>query len=205
MVQRSHHGHRLIRRSRRVGNHVRLQRKRRRTAMRIAIFFNMANDGYLQAKGLNQIGHEAHLFYQYPTFVTGLPEWEEADVDVSRLGKDLSVPNISAFKWKPPTWIHQFENVLIGEQWAQNAASKDSEFDIIIGHHPFTQFARTLNRTGDLHKPWIPYEAGMIRHFDKKQPEYKALREGYSLAPKIIYSNVDMRPILDNFGWLGKS
>ena len=158
--------------------------------------FNMANDGYLSVKGLRSIGVDAHLYYVSPTHVASLVEWEEGQVDYPKLGSQDS-PNMLAFKFTRPDWIHpvfnQQGNAIL---FTRNLLSELSDFDLIVGHYPFAQFLYHLQFQHRIAKPYIIYEAGMLRLLDNPNHPERDVMRVYRDAPLIIYANVDMEPLL---------
>ena len=125
---------------------------------------------------------DAHLYYTSGTHVFSQPDWEDGDCDESKI-KDEMRPDLTAFKWERPSWVHPaltetghallFSRSLIGEF---------STFDVVIGHYPFVRFASILRNDGMITKPYIVCEAGMIRQLDNpSHPEHDALR-GYQDA-----------------------
>ena len=53
--------------------------------MKIAHVFNLANDGWAVVKGLRALGIDADLIIRRPDHVACLPQWEEAEIDLTKL------------------------------------------------------------------------------------------------------------------------
>jgi len=149
--------------------------------------------------GLRQIGVDAHLYYASNTHVASQPEWEAGEVDESKVGNE-SHPNLEAFKYTRPNWMHPIltetgHSIL----FARNLVSEFNGFDVIIGHWPFARFCAILRNDGMITKPYIIYEAGMLRQLDNPMHQERDALRGYMDAALIIYANVDMLPLLQLF------
>jgi glycosyltransferase involved in cell wall biosynthesis len=67
----------------------------------------MANDGWAVVKGLRELGVDADLFVARPDHVGSLPQWEEAKIDLSRIGNAYD-PNWEVLNenWSMPKYLH---------------------------------------------------------------------------------------------------
>ncbi len=163
----------------------------------------MANDAYSVVKGLRKIGVEAELVIQRPYHVSGLPQWEEGDVDLERLG-DPYDPNWDALSWEMPDWCHvwdarkQWYPFSRRTKWLRLMLSL-REYDLIIGHIPFAAKASIYSR---IHrKPYTVYDAGWIRYLQHDLPANKEARRGYKNAAAILFTNVDTQHLFKENGY----
>jgi len=159
--------------------------------MRVVNTFNMANDAYVITKGLRKLGVDAELIIQKPAHVASLPQWEDADIDLARVG-DLYSPNWDALneRWKMPDWIHVWNassswypgsRIL---RWVRLLRMLEP-YDLVVGHFPFAKCAILCR------KPYVIYDAGWIRYLNMSRRGYGLGRWGYRHASKIIFTNVD--------------
>ena len=95
--------------------------------LKIAHAFNLANCGWPLVKGLRAIGVDAHLIVHRPAHVASLPQWEEAEIDLSRI-TDAYNPDWGSLgeNWSMPTYVHTFHMI---RPWY--AASVDALFNRI--------------------------------------------------------------------------
>ena len=115
--------------------------------MRIAHCFNLANDAYNVCKGLRMIGVEADLFILL-THCGSLPHWEDGSVNLPELG-DQSFPNLSAFQYDMPQWVHWAQRFPSAQEWAaRKLAFRLSRYypSILPKPHPF-RFVRGLRNS----------------------------------------------------------
>ena len=159
--------------------------------MRVVNAFNMANDAYMVTKGLRRLGVKAELIVQRPAHVASLPQWEDAEIDLARVG-DLYNPNWDALNehWKIPEWIHVWNasgSWYLGSRtlrWV-GLLRMLKPYDLVVGHVPFAKCGILCR------KPYIIYDAGWIRYLKMNTPAYRLARLGYRRARKIIFTNVD--------------
>ncbi len=159
--------------------------------MRVVNAFNMANDAYVLTKGLRKLGVDAELIVQKPAHAASLPQWEDADIDLLRVG-DLYNPNWDALNehWKMPDWIRVWD---ASRSWYPASRMLRwtrllrmlEPYDLVVGHVPFAKCAILCR------KPFIIYDAGWIRYLKMNKPGYRLSRWGYRHARKIIFTNVD--------------
>ncbi|HEY1834337.1 MAG TPA: glycosyltransferase family 4 protein [Solirubrobacteraceae bacterium] len=72
------------------------------TRMRLAIFDNLANSAYIQAKALRELGHPVDLVLDpFDRFVMSDPRWEELDLEFPPDELHTAVMP----EWTPPPWI----------------------------------------------------------------------------------------------------
>lgn len=164
--------------------------------LRICHVFNMANDGWAAVKGLRAIGVDAELILHRPAHVASLPQWEEADIDLDRVG-DLYNPdwNVLSENWTLPSYVHVWD--LRGDWYPASRTLKEirnllgvGRYDVIIGHIPFAKMAPLYYLFH--RKPYIVYDAGWIRYlYLYDYSSYRLGRIGYRKAAKIFFTNVD--------------
>ena len=165
--------------------------------MRICHVFNMANDGWAAIKGLRAIGCDADLIVHRPAHVASLPQWEEAEIDLEKLGTDLHNPNWDVLNenWTKPDYVHvwdlrrswyPFSRTL---KWIRHVSDL-AQYDVVIGHIPFAKVAPLYRLL--IRKPYVVYDAGWIRRLhDYDFHSYRWARAGYRGATKIFFTNVD--------------
>ena len=168
----------------------------------------MANDGWSIVKGLRKIGIEADLIINRQAHVASLPQWEDGQVDLERVG-DPYTPNWDAlnagFDW--PRWLHVWNLAAEKQWWPFSRTIKKTlnwlkslpdlrRYDLVVGHIPFAKMAPIYNRL--FRRPYIIYDAGWIRYLYQdhtsegvKAHFHGAARRGYKDAAKIIFTNVD--------------
>lgn len=166
----------------------------------------MANDGWSAVKGLRAIGVDAHLIVHYPGHVASLPQWEEAEIDETRVG-NLNDPDWTVLNenWQMPdhvhVWnLHKNSYPMSGTlKWLRKVPEL-AEYDIVIGHVPFAKIAplyKLLHR-----KPYIIFDAGWIRYlYSYNFYSYRIARVGYRNAAKILFTNVDTYGIFTEKGY----
>jgi len=111
-------------------------------SLRIAHVFNLANIGWSTVKGLRAIGIDAHLIVRRPAHVVSLPQWEEAEIDLSRVGEDYN-PNweILNENWSMPNYVHIFDTL---RPWY--ATNVDSVIGRMTHDHPkFVNWLRSYS------------------------------------------------------------
>jgi glycosyltransferase involved in cell wall biosynthesis len=162
--------------------------------LKLAYIMNLANDAYNSCKGLRKLGVDCTLFYLCPTYVTCLPEWEDAVIDESKLGIDLMKPDLTAFKWNRPEWIVPFVSIDAGLNIAREILTGQLGYDLVVGHFPFPYYLMTLAKYYKLTLPYVYYEAGMIRNFNDPYHDNHETLGAYVDAPLVVYANVDMEP-----------
>ena len=177
--------------------------------MKVAHVFNQCNDGWSICKGLRAIGVDAHLWIRYPSNVIALPHWEEAEIDIERLG-NLDSPdwNVLSEKWTPPEFVHVWDTRRGRYPFSRTGRFfrfmlELGNYDLVVGHSPFAQYAhyyRLMHR-----KPHAIYDAGDIRYVDEDTGSalgrYRKSRWGYRYARKIFYTNVDTFEIFKEKGF----
>jgi len=180
--------------------------------MRLLVCFNMANDGWSVVKGLRALGEDAHLMLHRPAHVASLPQWEEAEIDVGKLGTDMNNPDWEALneRWKMPDYVHVWDMRRSWYPFSRTIRSpfqlmQLAKYDIIIGHTPFASFVPFYRLLRD--NPYIIYDAGWIRYLhDANFPQcdskaYRRAREGYKNAATIFFTNVDTYDLFRSYGY----
>jgi glycosyltransferase involved in cell wall biosynthesis len=179
--------------------------------LKILHCFNMANDGWSAVKGLRAIGVDAHLVIHRPSHVASLPQWEEAEIDQTRLG-DLYDPDWTVLNesWRMPHYVHVWDlrksvyPLSSTLKWLRRLSDL-SRYDVVIGHFPFAKMAPFYKWTYS--KPYIIYDAGWIRYLHDKEYEayaslsYHLARAGYAKATRIFFTNVDTHEIFLKLGY----
>jgi len=105
----------------------------------------MANDAWSVVKGLRAIGTDAHLILQRPAHVASLPQWEEAEIDLSKVGDDYN-PNweILSENWSIPNYVHTFDMYKMSRPWyANNVDSAISR--VTYEHRNFAYWLRSYS------------------------------------------------------------
>lgn len=92
----------------------------------------MANDAWFVVKGLRAIGVDAHLILHRSAHVTGLPQWEEAEIDISRLRDNYNPEwDVLNENWTMPDYVHVFN---LPRPWYAN--SVDSIINYTAWNYP---------------------------------------------------------------------
>ena len=89
--------------------------------MRLAIFDNLANNGYVQAKVLRRLGHEVDLVLDpFDRYVMSDPRWEELDMALPT--DELTNPELPAIELPP--WIRRSPTLVPnrGYEWLRHRA-----------------------------------------------------------------------------------
>jgi glycosyltransferase involved in cell wall biosynthesis len=162
-----------------------------------------ANDGYAICKGLRKLGIDSDLIIERPSHVASLPQWEDGDVEMERLGDPYN-PNWDAFNWLAPEWIRVWDDRKSWYPYSRtlrwsNLLLMLRHYDLVIGHAPFAKIAQlygTLYR-----KPFIIFDAGWIRYLPQNKRGYANARKGYRQAADILYTNVDTESMFDEQGY----
>jgi len=176
--------------------------------MRIAHVFNLANDAWALCKGLRKLGVDAELFIHRPHHVCDLPQWEEADVNLSNLGS-LNDPNWEALatNWSMPAWVHVCD--IRAKRWRGfgdiHSGILDSleDYDLVVGHVPFASLA--LPYWFRYRKSYAIYDAGWIRILHENRAGYAGARWGYRHASRIFFTNVDTFSMFERHGYRPQS
>ncbi len=161
------------------------------------------NDGYSVCKGLRKLGVDSDLIIERPSHVASLPQWEDGEVDLSRLG-DPYDPNWDAFEWPQPDWIRVWDDRKLWFPYSRTLRWSSlllmlRDYDLIIGHAPFAKTAGLYSKL--YRKRYIIFEAGWIRYLPMKWRGYAAARKGYRDAAMILFTNVDTEPMLIEQGY----
>jgi glycosyltransferase involved in cell wall biosynthesis len=83
--------------------------------MRIAIFDNLANNAYIQAKVLRRLGHPVDLVLDpVDRYVMSDPRWEDLDIELAT--DQLSEPTLPACEL--PEWVHRQPGTANGRPFA---------------------------------------------------------------------------------------
>jgi glycosyltransferase involved in cell wall biosynthesis len=171
--------------------------------MRIAHVFNLANDGYAICKGLHKIDVDCDLFIERPSHVCSLPQWEDGECDLERLGNPYD-PNWGAFRWELPSWIHVWDTRRRGYPFSRvlkwiPLIRMLRNYELVVGHAPFAKIGRMFSRL--YRKPYIIYDAGWIRYLPKDRLGYAEARRGYRGAAHILFTNVDTEVMFKEQGY----
>ena len=177
-----------------------------KTSKKILILGNMANDGYAVAKEMKKMGVDVTLAINNLDFGMSMPEWEEAEFDEFIDPYDENRKSMKKY-WKSPDWIRYFDFKLCIRPWKLPKRFNESikirkiirEYDIVESHVPYpiiSQFSGV---------PYYVYEAGWIRHFEKRRRIVDILGErGYNKSKGVMITNPDTLRIVDTLPTLRK-
>lgn len=78
--------------------------------MKIGMYGNMANDGFVVAKALREMGVDCQLYVGFPQHIASLPQWEVCDLGMKDVGPNPYVPDWEGINngFEKPDWLHFF-------------------------------------------------------------------------------------------------
>jgi glycosyltransferase involved in cell wall biosynthesis len=168
---------------------------------KIAHFGNLANDAFPVVQALRNRQIDADLYVYRPAHVCSLPQWEVCDLDINDIGDPYN-PNWEALNksFVQPPWMYvldfrQGKGIIPKFSRIWQVIHAIRKYDLVIAHVPFsiyTQFS---------FKPYISFDAGAIRYFDKNNLRTKLFKRGYLKANAIIVTNPDTMDLFDKFGY----
>jgi len=135
--------------------------------------------------------------------VASLPQWEDADVKIDRLGDPYN-PNWDSFDWLAPAWVRVWDDRKAWYPYSRTLKWSTlllmlRHYDLVIGHAPFAKIAQIY--AAMYRKPFIIFDAGWVRYLPQNKRGYADARKGYRQAAAILYTNVDTESMFTEQGY----